>query len=68
VIDKVVMAVQTRVLCNASVPLFDLDRFVEITSGERERVEESVVRFGEPLASEVVGEMAVIAGRYAVMA
>ena len=62
------MAVQARVLRDAPVSLFDLDRFVKVTRGKRKGVEESVVRFGEPFASEVVGEMAVVAGRYGAVA
>jgi len=68
VINKVVMAVQTRVLCNTPVAFFDLDRFVEVTRRECEGMEEAVVGFGQPLSTEVVREMTVVAGRDAVVA
>jgi hypothetical protein len=67
VIDKVVVAVQTRLLSHAPVPLLDLDWFVEITGSERKGMEEAVIRFREPLSTKVMRQMAVVASRNAVV-
>jgi hypothetical protein len=62
------MAIQAGVLRDTSVSFLDLNGLVEVACRECERVEEAVVRFGQPLATEVVGKVAVITGRNPMMA
>lgn len=62
VIHIVGVAIQARVLCHFPIARLNLNRFVEFTGGECERVEKAVVALGDPLSHKIVGEVAVVAG------
>ena len=49
------MAVQARVLGHASIPGFDLDRFVEVFQRESQRMAKPVVGLGYQVSDEVGG-------------
>jgi hypothetical protein len=68
VLDEVTVAVETGILHDAGVARLDLDRFVGLVGGERQRMEEAVDGLDEPLAREAVGEVAVVAGGDVVVA
>lgn len=58
---EILMAVHTRMLCNASISRLDLNWLVKVVQRESDRVEETVVSFGHILSHKIVREMAVIA-------
>lgn len=64
---EILVARYARTLGNASIPRFDLNRIPESARRERQRVEEAVVRFGDPFADEIMGKVTVIANRDMVM-
>ncbi len=59
--NEIPVATQTSILSHSAISGFDLDRFVKILQGERQRVKEPVVRLGDPLAQKVVRQMAIVA-------
>ena len=66
-VDIIRMTMQARFLRDKPVPILDLDRFMKIVGCERERMEEAVVSFGDPLARKVMRQMAVVTGRNTLM-
>ena len=68
VVDEFLVAIDASMLYDVAVAWLNLNGILIVASGKRERMEESVVRFGDPLANRMVGQMAVIACRDCVMA
>jgi hypothetical protein len=66
-VDDFLMTIQARVLRHAPIPRLDLNRLVKILKCERQRMEEPVVRLGDPFADGVMREVAVVADRYVAM-
>src|SRR6056297_4248382 len=62
------VAFQAGLLGHPPVARLDPDGLLEIARGEGERVEKAVVRLGQPLADEVVAQMAVAAGGHVAVA
>ena len=61
VVDILTVAVQAGLLRHGAIALLNLDRFVEVARGKRERVEEPIVGLGDPFAQRMMREMAVVA-------
>jgi hypothetical protein len=66
---KIFVAIEASILSDSPIAWFDLDRLVKIASGKCQRMQRSVVRFGEPFSHKrVVWQMAIVASRDLVMA
>lgn len=52
--NEIFVTRNARALGDAAVARFDLNRVFESAGGERERMKETVVRLGNPLAQKVV--------------
>ena len=61
------MAMETRILCHASVSRLDLNRVMEVFKRESEGMKESVVGLGCPFPNEVVGQMAIVTDGHTLM-
>jgi len=57
------MTLATRIFGNAQASTLDLDRFVKLARGKGERMEESMLGFGEILWDKSGRRMTVVAGR-----
>ena len=68
VVHKILVARDAGALRDPFVAGFDLDRILVATEREGERMEESVVGFGDPFADRVMRQMAVVADRHVVVA
>lgn len=68
VVGDLLMAVHAGVLRDAAVAGLDLDRLVVVVQSEGERVEETVVCLGDPLADRMMGKVAIVADRHVVVA
>jgi hypothetical protein len=58
--DEIRMAAQASILSDPAVSRFDLNRLVEVLQGKSQRVEESIVGLGYPLACKMVREMTIV--------
>lgn len=67
-VHKIFMAADACVLGDRSIAIFDLDRIRVVSQSKRQRMEEAVVRFGDPFANSVMRQMAVVANRDVVVA
>lgn len=65
--DRLV-AVDAGAVRDRTIAGLDLDRVLEIAERESQRMKETVIRLGDPLADRVVGQMAIVANRHVVMA
>lgn len=68
VFDKAFMAMQTSLLHDSQIAIFDTQVVWVIAGGERDGVKQAIVGFGDPFADEIVWHVAVIANRDRVVA
>lgn len=61
VVNKILMTIDARALSHSSVARFYLNRVIVSAHRERQRVKETVVGFGDPLADRVVRQMTIVA-------
>jgi len=59
--DKVLVAVDARTLCDPSIPRFNLNRVFEAANGEGQRMKEAVVGLCHPFTDRVVRKVAIVA-------
>lgn len=62
------MAIDAGILRYSAVARLDLNRFVEVFKGERQRMEETIVGLRNPLAQKIVGQVTVVTDRHMPMA
>ena len=65
---EVLMAVDAGVLRDEFVARFDLDWVVIVVQRKGDRVEQPVIGLGDPLAHEVMRQVAIVASRHMMMA
>lgn len=61
VVNKVAVAIQACILRHQTIARLDLYGLVKLPRRKRQRMQKPVIGFGEPLAQEIVGHMAVVA-------
>jgi len=66
-VDEITMTINACALRHAAVSWFDLDRVAVAAQRERQRVKETVIRFGDPFPDVIVRQMTVVADRDVVM-
>src|SRR5687768_324513 len=66
--DKIAVAIQTRMQRDPAIAWFNLYGFVEFACGKGEGMEKTIVHFGHPFTEEVMRQVAVVADRHMVMA
>ena len=68
VVDELFVAMETSLLGHTTIPGLNLDGVLEVTGGEGDGMEGSVVGFGDPFANRMMRQMAIVARRDTVMA
>jgi hypothetical protein len=66
--DKIAVAIQTRMQRDPAIAGFNLYGFVEVACGKGEGMEKTIVHFGHPFTEEVMRQVAVVADCHLVMA
>jgi hypothetical protein len=66
--DKIAVAIQTRMQRDPAIAGLNLYGFVEVACGKGQGMEKAVVHFGHPFPEEVMRQVAVVADRHMVMA
>ncbi|QDT66417.1 hypothetical protein V22_36840 [Calycomorphotria hydatis] len=64
---EVAMAIDTSLLSDTSIAFFNHNRITVIIERERQRMKETVIGLGDPLADEIVWQMAVVTDRNVMM-
>jgi hypothetical protein len=66
--DKIAVAIQTRMQRDPTIAGFNLYGFVEFACGKGQGMEKTIVHFGYPFTEEVMRQVAVVADCHMVMA
>ena len=66
--DKIAVAIQTRMQCDPAIAWFNLYGLVEVACGKGKGMEKTIVHFGHPFTEELMRQVAVVANRHMVMA